>query len=118
MEDALQGGIEANRPVRQFSRVRIAVELGEMAARHVDADAVALSPKHQYTQALFAAALPVDLDGPRADVSLAGEVPSPINPPSACNFHPRCPHATERCAREAPLLRRVGAREVACHFAD
>ena len=63
-----------------------------------DADAVALAPKHPYTQALFAAALPIDLDEPREEVALAGEVPSPLAPPAGCRFHPRCPfaHATLR----------------------
>ena len=70
-----------------------------------DADTVALEPKHPYTQALFAAALPIDLDGPRDDVTVAGEVPSPINPPSGCRFHPRCPFAMPHCATEEPALR-------------
>src|SRR5712692_9307702 len=55
-----------------------------------DAEAVALAPKHPYTKALFAAALPIDLDGPREEVALVGEVPSPLDPPSGCRFHPRC----------------------------
>ena len=71
-----------------------------------DADAVALEPKHPYTKALFAAALPVDLDGPRADVVLSGEVPSPIDPPGGCRFHPRCPFAMPHCATEEPPLLR------------
>jgi oligopeptide/dipeptide ABC transporter ATP-binding protein len=81
-----------------------------------DADAVALDPKHPYTQALFAAALPIDLDGPRADTTLAGEVPSPLNPPAGCRFHPRCPFAMPHCATEEPALRTVSGRLVACHL--
>src|SRR5688500_2613033 len=81
-----------------------------------DADAVALDPKHPYTQALFAAALPIDLDGPRADTTLAGEVPRPLNPPAGCRFHPRCPVAMPHCATQESALRRVSGRLVACHL--
>jgi len=81
-----------------------------------DAEAVALGPKHPYTQALFAAALPIDLDGARHDVALAGEVPSPLAPPSGCRFHPRCAFALPRCATEEPTLRAESGRLVACHL--
>ena len=81
-----------------------------------DADAVALAPSHPYTRALFAAALPIDLDGPREEVALAGEVPSPLNPPSGCRFHPRCPVAIARCATDEPKLRDHDGRRVACHL--
>ena len=47
---------------------------------------------------------------------LPGEVPSPLNPPSGCHFHPRCPHAMPRCAQEVPALARVEGRMVACHL--
>jgi oligopeptide/dipeptide ABC transporter ATP-binding protein len=80
------------------------------------ADAVALAPQHPYTRALFAAALPVDLDGPRAEVPLSGEVPSPIDPPGGCRFHPRCPFALPHCATEEPVLREAEGRLVACHL--
>jgi oligopeptide/dipeptide ABC transporter ATP-binding protein len=81
-----------------------------------EADAVALAPKHPYTQALFAAALPIDLDGPREAVALSGEVPSPLRPPAGCRFHPRCPMAMARCATEEPALRAESGRLVACHL--
>ena len=71
---------------------------------------------HPYTQALFAAALPSHPDERREDVVLQGEVPSPLNPPSGCHFHPRCPHAMPRCAQEMPPLARVEGRMVACHL--
>jgi oligopeptide/dipeptide ABC transporter ATP-binding protein len=79
-------------------------------------EAVALAPRHPYTQALFAAALPIDLDTPGEEVVLAGEVPSPLDPPSGCRFHPRCPHAMARCATEEPRLRPDSNRLVACHL--
>ena len=85
------------------------VELG-------DADAVALAPKHPYTKALFAAALPIDLDQPREEVTLSGEVPSPLAPPGGCRFHPRCPFAMPHCATEEPTLRPADGRLVACHL--
>jgi peptide/nickel transport system ATP-binding protein len=46
---------------------------------------------------------------------VAGEVPDPLHPPPGCAFHPRCPHANARCAREAPKLVPVGVATVACH---
>jgi len=80
------------------------------------AEAVALAPRHPYTQALFAAALPIDVDAPRAEVPLAGEVPSPLRPPAGCRFHPRCPHVMPVCATEPPALRPHAGRDVACHL--
>jgi len=79
-------------------------------------EAVAVAPRHPYTQALFAAALPIDLDRPGEEVVLAGEVPSPLDPPSGCRFHPRCPHAMARCATEEPRLHPDSNRLVACHL--
>jgi peptide/nickel transport system ATP-binding protein len=83
-----------------------------------EATEVALSPKHPYTQALFAAALPIDIDEAREGIALSGEVPSPLTPPSGCRFHPRCPHAMDRCATEEPPLRPADGRPVACHLYD
>jgi oligopeptide transport system ATP-binding protein len=85
------------------------VEIGEAAT-------VARSPKHPYTQALFSAALPSHPDEKRQEIVLTGEVPSPLAPPSGCHFHPRCPAAMERCAREAPTLALANGRSVACHL--
>jgi oligopeptide/dipeptide ABC transporter ATP-binding protein len=85
------------------------VELGE-------ATAVALDPKHPYTQALFAAALPIDVDRRGDEIALSGEVPSPLDPPSGCRFHPRCPHVMPRCASEEPQLRPEAGRLAACHL--
>ena len=71
---------------------------------------------HPYTKALFSAALPSHPDERREEVVLQGEVPSPLNPPTGCHFHPRCPHAMPRCAREMPPLALVEGRMVACHL--
>ena len=75
-------------------------------------------PLHPYTQALFAAALPTDPTKQPEPVPVTGEVPNPINPPSGCRFHPRCPIAEDRCATEAPDWRELRPGHfVACHLA-
>jgi oligopeptide/dipeptide ABC transporter ATP-binding protein len=81
-----------------------------------DAETVAKSPKHPYTQALFSAALPSHPDERRDEIILAGEVPSPLAPPGGCRFHPRCPHALPRCSSEEPKLLLESSRLVACHL--
>jgi oligopeptide/dipeptide ABC transporter ATP-binding protein len=81
-----------------------------------EAESLVRAPKHPYTQALFSAALPSSPEDRKEDIVLAGEVPSPLHPPTGCHFHPRCPHAMERCKRQAPDLARVEGRLVACHL--
>ena len=81
-----------------------------------DAATIATRPRHPYTQALFAAALPSHPSEQRDEMVLTGEVPSPLNPPSACRFHPRCPHAMPRCSTEEPALRPAEGRQVSCHL--
>ena len=78
-----------------------------------------LAPKHPYTQALLSA-VPIPEPGAgRTRIVLKGEVPSPINPPSGCRFHTRCPHAFDRCRTEVPGLDPVGAGHfAACHLND
>ena len=103
--------------VAHMSHEIVVMYLGKIVERG-EAQALATEPLHPYTKALFAAALPSHPDERRDDVVLAGEVPSPLNPPSGCHFHPRCPHATPRCAQEMPKQRAVGDRIVACHLYD
>jgi len=79
---------------------------------------VASAPQHPYTQALFAAALPAHPDEQREEIVLAGEVPSPLNPPPGCRFHPRCPKVMARCSREEPRLKPSHGRDIACHLYD
>jgi oligopeptide/dipeptide ABC transporter ATP-binding protein len=81
-----------------------------------EARTLARAPKHPYTEALFSAALPSHPDERREEIILPGEVPSPINPPAGCHFHPRCPHAMPRCGSEEPRLAEVEGRLVACHL--
>jgi peptide/nickel transport system ATP-binding protein len=74
-------------------------------------------PLHPYTRALLSAVCvpDPDLEAGRDRIVLEGEVPSPVNPPTGCTFHPRCPDATDACRIEAPVLRSVGDdHEVAC----
>jgi len=75
------------------------------------------NPLHPYTKALFSAALPSHPDVEREEIVLTGEVPSPINPPSGCRFHPRCPFAMDRCSVEPPVQKDVGGgHQVSCHL--
>ncbi|HEX3244562.1 MAG TPA: oligopeptide/dipeptide ABC transporter ATP-binding protein [Chloroflexota bacterium] len=74
-------------------------------------------PLHPYTRALFSAALPAHPDIKREEIILPGEVPSPINPPSGCRFHPRCPEAMEICSQQIPInLEAAPGHWVACHL--
>ena len=82
------------------------------------AKAVVQTPKHPYTQALVSAVPQLDPAGQRTRTVLAGEMPSPIDPPPGCPFHPRCPLAEARCRSEPPALREVAPGHWAsCHFA-
>ncbi|MFB9984673.1 ABC transporter ATP-binding protein [Mesorhizobium kowhaii] len=79
-------------------------------------EALFAKPIHPYTEALIAAAPVPDPTRARLEAPVEGEVPSPINPPSGCAFHPRCPLAVERCRIEAPpLVPMTDGRVVACH---
>lgn len=74
-------------------------------------------PLHPYTQALFSAALPSHPDEQREEVIITGEIPSPLNPPAGCRFHPRCPFAMPVCSEVEPLLQSLASgHEVACHL--
>jgi oligopeptide/dipeptide ABC transporter ATP-binding protein len=75
------------------------------------------NPLHPYTKALFSAALPAHPDIEREEIILPGEVPSPINPPSGCRFHPRCHFAMPRCSEIEPEEREIApGHMVACHL--
>jgi dipeptide transport system ATP-binding protein len=75
-------------------------------------------PRHPYTKALLASTPSTDPTARSQRASVRGELPSPINPPSGCAFHSRCPYAAADCTTKRPELRKVDGRLVACHYAE
>jgi peptide/nickel transport system ATP-binding protein len=76
------------------------------------------NPRHPYTRALLSATPVADPEKRSERIRLVGELPSPINPPSGCTFHPRCPLANDRCKQEVPRLADYGDAIVACHAVE
>jgi oligopeptide/dipeptide ABC transporter ATP-binding protein len=103
--------------VAHMSHQIIVMYLGKIVESG-EARTLARAPKHPYTEALFSAALPSHPDEHHEDIILTGEVPSPLNPPSGCRFHPRCVHAMARCTIDQPRLAESEGRLVACHLFD
>ncbi|SDK89297.1 peptide ABC transporter ATP-binding protein [Pseudomonas indica] len=83
-----------------------------------DAERIYSRPLHPYTQALLSATPTIHPDPAKPKIKIQGELPNPLDPPTGCAFHKRCPYATERCAVEVPELRLLDARQVACHHAE
>ncbi len=75
------------------------------------------APRHPYTRMLLDAIPDIAMSG-RERETTGGEVPNPLDPPSGCHFHPRCPFADARCRAETPALKRYGAAETACHAVE
>lgn len=95
---------------------RIAVMYLGRIVELAEREALFASPQHPYTEALIAAAPLPDPRVRKTRAVIEGEVPSPMNPPSGCAFHPRCPYAVARCRETRPELREIGdGRFVACH---
>ena len=103
--------------VRHLSDRVVIMYLGRIV-ESAPADAVFTRPNHPYTQALLASA--PKLEARRMEFfAVKGEIPSPLNPPPGCHFHPRCPHSMPRCSAEKPLLKQVSlAHFSACHLND
>jgi oligopeptide/dipeptide ABC transporter ATP-binding protein len=103
--------------VEHISRRVMVMYLG-LVVELADAKTIVSSPKHPYTQALISAVPVVDPASKRQRIVLPGDVPSPIDPPPGCPFHPRCPIAEPRCREEKPSLRELApGHTAACHLA-
>jgi peptide/nickel transport system ATP-binding protein len=103
--------------VRHVSDRVVVMYLGRVV-ESVPAGQLFTAPNHPYTQALLAEAPQLEVKKKRF-IPIKGEIPSPLNPPSGCHFHPRCPHAMPRCKVEVPLLKEVAPGHYsACHLND
>jgi oligopeptide/dipeptide ABC transporter ATP-binding protein len=103
------------RVVKHISQ-RVAImylgKIVELASR----DEIYSNPRHPYTRALLSAIPQIDADARAERIKPAGEVPSPLNPPAGCSFHPRCPYAKDVCKQAEPhLTAGYGGHAVACH---
>ncbi len=104
--------------VRHIAHDVLVMYLGH-AVEQGEKNALFAQPLHPYTQALLAST--PGLAGSsviKHRIVLKGELPSPLNPPAGCVFSTRCPHVTEHCRAERPMLRKVAGRQVACHYAE
>jgi len=104
--------------IRQMSDMVSVMYLGKIVEQGSSKD-VFTDPVHPYTQALFSAVLDVGTEQKRKRIVLEGDVPSPVDPPSGCRFHPRCWRRSRQCCDETPQLTIMdGEHKVACHIAQ
>jgi oligopeptide/dipeptide ABC transporter ATP-binding protein len=104
--------------VRYMSDAVAIMYLGEVV-EYAEGDELFERPLHPYTKALMSAALPTHPDDVIEEIVLSGEMPSPINPPRGCHFHPRCPLAMPICREVAPQVIQIGSSHtVSCHLYD
>ncbi|MGA1599146.1 MAG: ABC transporter ATP-binding protein [bacterium] len=102
--------------VRHMANEVMVMYLGQIVEQGPAAQVFA-EPQHPYTQALLSATPMADPERQRQRIRLSGELPSPLNPPSGCPFHPRCPHVSEVCRSQAPEPVKLEGVTVACHWA-
>jgi oligopeptide/dipeptide ABC transporter ATP-binding protein len=109
--------ISHNLAVVEHIAHRVAVMYLGRIVEYADKATLFARPLHPYTEALLAAVPLPDPTLKRQKQHVGGDVPSPINPPTGCHFHPRCRYAEARCRVESPLLREVApGHTVACHL--
>jgi oligopeptide/dipeptide ABC transporter ATP-binding protein len=102
--------------VRHMADHTVVMYLGKIVEQAPTASLFA-EVRHPYTKALFSAVLVAGAGQMAGEVELSGEVPSPLDPPSGCRFHTRCPYVMPQCAQVEPALREVApGHEVACHL--
>lgn len=102
--------------VREISHRVLVMYMGKLVELAGN-EALFSSPRHPYTQALLEAVPVPDPDAPGGRATIGGEVPSAMQPPAGCMFHPRCPHATGVCRSDEPAIRQIDGTSVACHLA-
>ncbi len=103
--------------VRYMSHYTAIMYLGQIV-EYGDTETMFQKPLHPYTRALISASmlvLPEDEGPDFQEIVLAGEMPSPLNPPAGCRFHTRCPEAMEECSQTEPEFMTVGTQQVRCH---
>ena len=104
--------------VRYMSHAVAIMYLGKIV-EYGEGDELFEQPLHPYTKALMSAALPAHPDEVVEEIVLSGEMPSPLNPPRGCHFHPRCPAAMDICREVAPQVIQIGrVAPVSCHLYD
>jgi dipeptide transport system ATP-binding protein len=101
--------------VRHIADAVLVMYLGRVV-EHAPRQALFDRPRHPYTRALLAAT--PGLRAARVTEPVRGEPPSPLDPPSGCAYHTRCPHVTELCRHERPMLRTLQGSQVACHHSE
>jgi len=104
--------------VRYMSHTVAIMYLGQIV-EYGEAESLFENPLHPYTKALISASmltLPEDAEGISKQIILSGEMPSPLNPPSGCRFHTRCPEAWDLCSKEIPAEYTIGTQQVKCHL--
>ncbi len=109
--------ISHNLAVVSHVATRVGVMYLGRLVEQADTASLFAAPRHPYTRLLLATIPDIAFSGRRRE-PVAGDVPSPIDPPAGCAFHPRCPFAEARCRRERPELRPAGPSRVACHAVE
>ncbi|MBL7716025.1 MAG: dipeptide ABC transporter ATP-binding protein [Bdellovibrionales bacterium] len=97
---------------------RVAVMYLGQIAELAEAHELYANPKHPYTRALLSAIPIPDPERKRDRIILKGDVPSPLNPPNGCTFHPRCPRAQARCSQEKPSVSSMNGHDFSCFFPE